>query len=89
MRGDLANSTPSYQLNKLATDYSNVRITGLNIPVTPALEGQRIGAMEKILLLGDSLTERGFDTEHDGWVAQLSHHYSRKADVIARGYGGT
>jgi isoamyl acetate esterase len=40
----------------------------------------------QVTLLGDSLTERS--TEPSGWGAQLSHWYSRKADVIVRGYSG-
>lgn len=37
------------------------------------------------VLFGDSITQRGFE---DGWVASLANHYTRKADVLNRGYGG-
>ncbi|KAG1681152.1 hypothetical protein FOA52_015595 [Chlamydomonas sp. UWO 241] len=40
----------------------------------------------RILLFGDSLTEKSFDS--GGWAARLSHSYARRADVVARGFGG-
>lgn len=44
--------------------------------------------MRRIVAFGDSLTQQGFDLEHRGWVAQLSHRYARCADVLNRGYSG-
>jgi lysophospholipase L1-like esterase len=38
----------------------------------------------KILLLGDSLTQLGWD----GWAGQLAHAYQRRADVVNRGMAG-
>lgn len=46
------------------------------------------GSRPFALLLGDSLTGRGFQPEHHGWVASLSDRYSRKLDLVNRGYGG-
>ncbi|KAK4842875.1 hypothetical protein QYF36_001125 [Acer negundo] len=40
----------------------------------------------QILLFGDSITEQSFRS--GGWGAALADTYSRKADVIVRGYGG-
>lgn len=40
----------------------------------------------QIVCLGDSLTQRG--SEPEGWVTLLTHWYSRKADVLNRGYSG-
>lgn len=40
-----------------------------------------------ILLFGDSLTERSMEPE-GGWGAALAFHYTQKADVISRGFGG-
>lgn len=37
-----------------------------------------------ILLLGDSLTQLGWD----GWVGTIANVYQRRADVINRGFGG-
>lgn len=37
-----------------------------------------------ILLIGDSLTQTGFE----GWVGQLAHRYQRRADVLNRGSSG-
>ena len=42
--------------------------------------------MEKILLLGDSITQQGYAT--NGWVSQLADAYIRRADVINRGLSG-
>ena len=39
-----------------------------------------------IVLIGDSLTERGF--ESDGWVSLLANSLKRKCDVINRGFSG-
>ncbi len=39
----------------------------------------------KLVLFGDSLTERGF--EAGGWASSLAYLYTRKADVISRGGG--
>ena len=38
----------------------------------------------KILLMGDSLTQLGFE----GWAATLANVYQRRADVLNRGYSG-
>ena len=37
-----------------------------------------------IILFGDSITQQGFS----GWVSQLSNAYTRRADVLNRGYSG-
>ncbi|XP_065875556.1 GDSL esterase/lipase At5g62930-like [Euphorbia lathyris] len=40
----------------------------------------------EIALFGDSITEQSFRS--GGWGASLADNYSRKADVLVRGYGG-
>uniref|UniRef100_A0A2P2ISS6 Uncharacterized protein MANES_06G105700 n=2 Tax=Rhizophora mucronata TaxID=61149 RepID=A0A2P2ISS6_RHIMU len=40
----------------------------------------------QIVLFGDSITEQSFRL--GGWGASLTDTYSRKADVVVRGYGG-
>ncbi|CAI9773780.1 unnamed protein product [Fraxinus pennsylvanica] len=40
----------------------------------------------QIVLFGDSITEQSFRS--GGWGAALADNYSRKADVLVRGYGG-
>ncbi len=42
--------------------------------------------LDIILCLGDSITEDGGDK--NGWTSLLSYHYSRKLDLINRGYSG-
>lgn len=41
-----------------------------------------------VLMIGDSITEWSFDTEHCGFGASMSHWYRRTADVVNRGYSG-
>ncbi|XP_057415141.1 GDSL esterase/lipase At5g62930-like [Lotus japonicus] len=41
---------------------------------------------EKIVLFGDSITEESFGDK--GWGASLANAYTRKADVLNRGYDG-
>ncbi len=38
------------------------------------------------VLFGDSITQRGFAP--GGWAARLADKYSRRADVVNRGYSG-
>uniref|UniRef100_A0A0D6R2W6 SGNH hydrolase-type esterase domain-containing protein n=1 Tax=Araucaria cunninghamii TaxID=56994 RepID=A0A0D6R2W6_ARACU len=45
-----------------------------------------MGRRPQFMLFGDSLTQRSFGEE--GWGAALADRYSRKADVVLRGYGG-
>ena len=40
----------------------------------------------RVVLFGDSLTQRGF--EEQGWASALCDYYTRRADVLNRGYGG-
>nr|TKR68982.1 hypothetical protein D5086_0000309220 [Populus alba] len=40
----------------------------------------------QIVLFGDSITEQSFRS--GGWGSSLANTYSRKADVLVRGYGG-
>lgn len=39
-------------------------------------------------LFGDSITQHAMNVEGGAWGARLAHAYSRKADVIVRGYSG-
>lgn len=41
----------------------------------------------KIILFGDSFTQRSFSTEGQ-WGAILADHFQRKCDVVARGFSG-
>ena len=41
---------------------------------------------EKVVLLGDSITQLGWGD--GGWAAALAHYYQRRLDVINRGYAG-
>ncbi|VFQ95641.1 unnamed protein product [Cuscuta campestris] len=43
-------------------------------------------ARPEIVLFGDSITEQSFRS--GGWGSSLADYYSRKADILNRGYGG-
>uniref|UniRef100_A0A0D6QZP6 Uncharacterized protein n=1 Tax=Araucaria cunninghamii TaxID=56994 RepID=A0A0D6QZP6_ARACU len=45
-----------------------------------------MGTRLQFILFGDSITEQSF--QEGGWGAALADRYSRKADVVLRGYGG-
>lgn len=51
---------------------------------------QRIAQSKRrrVVFFGDSITQHGFNTEISGWVAMLAHWWSRRVDVINRGYSG-
>ena len=44
--------------------------------------------VDQFVLFGDSLTERSFLVDRNGWGLQLCQAYIRKVDIINRGYGG-
>lgn len=41
-----------------------------------------------ILCFGDSLTQRGWNIQQHGWVAQMAHAYLRRLDILNRGFSG-
>ncbi|KAG1710628.1 hypothetical protein DVH05_013352 [Phytophthora capsici] len=41
-----------------------------------------------VLLIGDSLTEKGTNPKSNGWVTLLQHDYARSANVVPRGLSG-
>lgn len=43
---------------------------------------------KRVVCFGDSITQHGFNTEISGWVAMLAHWWSRRVDVINRGFSG-
>ncbi|KAF7490016.1 Isoamyl acetate-hydrolyzing esterase 1 -like protein [Sarcoptes scabiei] len=42
----------------------------------------------KVILFGDSLTQRSFDPSLGCWASMLADRYQRRADVIVRGFSG-
>ena len=44
--------------------------------------------MKKIICFGDSITEMGYVIELRGFAAQLADRYTRRADVLLRGFTG-
>jgi len=48
-----------------------------------------LNARPTIVLFGDSITQLGFSIgESPGWVGLLANAYSRRADILSRGYSG-
>lgn len=43
---------------------------------------------EKIVLFGDSITQRSFSVSECGWGAYLADRYQRRVDVLNRGFSG-
>ncbi len=44
--------------------------------------------MKKIICFGDTITEMGMVTESRGFVPRLAERYTRRADVLGRGFSG-
>lgn len=63
---------------RAAADYNNVKST---------FKTSQAVFRPMFVLIGDSITEYGFDAPH-GWALQLSAKYARRADIINRGFGG-
>lgn len=43
---------------------------------------------KRVLFFGDSITQHGFNIQINGWVAQLANWWTRRIDVVNRGYSG-
>jgi len=50
--------------------------------------GPRNRSRIRVLLYGDSITEFGYNVGLSGWVAILAEWWSRKADLVNRGFAG-
>ncbi len=57
-------------------------IRGTNKTVKPGLRRRRV------LFFGDSITQHGFNTDIQGWVAKLGNWWTRRVDLLNRGYSG-
>lgn len=55
-----------------------------DVATLPASSKQFLKRLPHAVLFGDSLTERA----HVGWASHLSEVYSRKLDIVVRGFGG-
>ena len=42
----------------------------------------------RVVCLGDSITQRGFDLETGGWLALLQSQFCRSVDIVNRGFSG-
>ena len=43
---------------------------------------------KKVLFFGDSITQHGFNTQIHGWVSQFGNWWTRRIDILNRGYSG-
>jgi lysophospholipase L1-like esterase len=47
-----------------------------------------ISQRKRVVFFGDSITQHGFNVDIKGWVAQLAHWWTRRIDVVNRGFSG-
>lgn len=52
------------------------------------LNGPKVYRRKKVVAFGDSITQHGFNTDNHGWVAKLADWWTRRVDVLNRGYSG-
>eukprot|EP01042_Synura_sphagnicola_P005138 gene5138-6547_t len=52
------------------------------------LDGPKVYRRKKVVAFGDSITQHGFNTDNHGWVAKLADWWTRRVDVLNRGYSG-
>lgn len=43
---------------------------------------------KRVLFFGDSITQHGFNVEIRGWVSQLGNWWTRRVDLLNRGFSG-
>jgi len=43
---------------------------------------------KRVVFFGDSITQHGFNVQINGWVSQLANWWTRRIDVVNRGYSG-
>lgn len=43
---------------------------------------------KKVIAFGDSITQHGFNTDIHGWVSKMADWWTRRVDMINRGYSG-
>jgi lysophospholipase L1-like esterase len=46
-----------------------------------------ISGRKKVLFFGDSITQHGFNPS-EGWISSLAYWWSRRVDVLNRGFSG-
>ncbi|XP_037461378.1 GDSL esterase/lipase At5g62930-like isoform X3 [Triticum dicoccoides] len=82
--GDLLHSSPTLTPHTPAN--SSPSHTALPLLALAGGAGSQDMLRPRLVLFGDSITEQSF--RPGGWGAALADTYSRKADVVVRGYGG-
>lgn len=43
---------------------------------------------KRVLFFGDSITQHGFNVDIRGWVSQLANWWTRRVDILNRGFSG-
>jgi lysophospholipase L1-like esterase len=51
---------------------------------TTSLENTR----KRVLFFGDSITQHGFNVDIRGWMSQLGNWWTRRIDILNRGFSG-
>ena len=66
----------------LTTFYRLLTQPNNTFPVAGTLKRKRV------LFFGDSITQHGFNTQINGWVSQFGNWWTRRVDILNRGYSG-
>jgi lysophospholipase L1-like esterase len=88
----MARLIPNFKANTLIAFLLGcvITITFVKIPYlmrNPKAFGSRSNK-KLAVIFGDSISQHGFDPKNSGWVACLSNYWTRKVDVINRGFSG-
>jgi lysophospholipase L1-like esterase len=43
---------------------------------------------KKVVFFGDSITQHGFNNKINGWVSSMANWWTRRVDVLNRGFSG-
>ena len=60
----------------------------LNNPSKESVENNNEAKRKVAVFFGDSITQRGFEIEAKGFVASIADWWTRKVDVVNRGFSG-
>lgn len=50
--------------------------------------GPKVFRRKKVIVFGDSITQHGFNSDIHGWVGKLADWWTRRVDILNRGYSG-
>lgn len=67
-------------------------ITTLTLMTIPRIfletEQPHVNRRKKVVFFGDSITQHGFNCARSGWVSAMADWWTRRVDVLNRGFSG-